>query len=487
MNIGILALAMSVSQPTAYPPGIAGPPIMPASPFLFVKVTGEKGDQAEAPKVTWHPLSSESTTTNSTVGLRPGYLYRFAFSDFPDAKGTVLYPSIEIRGTLIPRPGIPDVAKHPVPIAITERDIDQILNGRFITKIYYLEDPESAIPIEGKAGEALENSANSEEDAITEARLRGRPMLILRIGERPSTKEELARENVPGTILFPGAKQMPMPAAPPIFPFGAVMLYDPLLGPKAAAEECLNDGGDIGARLGEGPNRTIGGLDPTDTAMMYTTRKGTRVIASNRVGICVPRFVAARVGSGPTGHHSIHGPEAKHTLQPVSALDVRMLPGNIRGTERLVGLIGSKRINMMQSQEGPASLIQWSGRPAGLASIKGVSSIAMARGPEEITAYKGHVLLLEKSINPKHAEKIGDVVTITLKFSNPTTEEMSDIFIADSLTGRLEYVEGSTKSTYPTTFTATANKAGSVVLRWSVDGTLKPGESGTITFQVKIR
>jgi len=482
MNIGLLALALSVSQPTAYPPGIAGPPIMPASPFLFVKVSGEEGS-----KVTWHPLSAESTETNSTVGLRPGYLYRFQFADFPGAKGTILYPSIEIRGTLIPRPGIPDVAKHPVPIAISERDIEQILDGRFITKIYYLEDPDQAIPIEGKAGEAFENAASSEEDAITEARMRGRPMLILRIGERPFTKEELARENVLGTILFPGARQMPMPAAPPIFPFCGVMLYDPLLGPKAAAEECLKDGGDVGARLGEGPNRIIGGLDPTDTAMMYTTRRGTKVVASNRVGICVPRFVAARVDVGSTGHHSIHGPEAYTSLQPVSALDVRTLPGEIRGTEKLVGLIGTKRINMMESREGPAALIQWSGRPAGLSSIKGVASIAMARGPEEITAYKGQVLLLEKSIDPTHSHKIGDVVTITLKFSNPTTEEMTDIFIADSLTGRLEYVEGSTKSTLPTTFTATANKAGSVVLRWSVDGILKPGESGKITFQAKIR
>ena len=79
------------------------------------------------------------------------------------------------------------------------------------------------------------------------------------------------------------------------------------------------------------------------------------------------------------------------------------------------------------------------------------------------------------------------VVTVTLKFTNPTTEEMTDVVIADSLTARLEYVDGSTRSTRPTTFTATPNRAGSTVLRWALDGTLKPGESGRITFQVRIK
>jgi hypothetical protein len=79
------------------------------------------------------------------------------------------------------------------------------------------------------------------------------------------------------------------------------------------------------------------------------------------------------------------------------------------------------------------------------------------------------------------------VVTVTLRFTNPTTEEMTDVLIADSLTARLEYVEGSAKSSRPATFTATANRAGSMVLRWALDGSLKPGESGRITFQVRIK
>ena len=57
-------------------------------------------------------------------------------------------------------------------------------------------------------------------------------MLIFRVGERPYTKDELAGENVPGTILFPGAKTCPVPAAPPMLPFAGIMVYDPIIGPQ---------------------------------------------------------------------------------------------------------------------------------------------------------------------------------------------------------------------------------------------------------------
>ena len=80
------------------------------------------------------------------------------------------------------------------------------------------------------------------------------------------------------------------------------------------------------------------------------------------------------------------------------------------------------------------------------------------------------------------------MVTVTLKFSNPTTETMTDVIvIADSLTARLEYVDGTAKSSRAATFTAKNNEAGSVVLRWVIDGKLAPGESGIITFKARIK
>lgn len=483
MNVGLLTLALSVGQGPAMPPAPPGPPLFPASPFVFAKVTAPPGS-----KVTWYPLSSDTKTTADAVGLRPGYGYRFQLSEVPGPKGTVLYPSIEVRGTLIPRRGLPDVSKHPVPITFTEHDIDQILDGKLITKVYYLEDPETALPIQGEAGVPLESPAANEVEAIKDARLRGRPMLIVRVGERPATKDELERENVPGTILFADAKALPVAAYPPQIPFYGVMLFDPLLGPKAATEECLKDGGDVGPRIGEGPGGTIGNLDPTDTGMIYTTRRGTKVVASNRVGICVPRFAAARVETGAAGHHSVRGPDAHHRGVKSNDVFVTIGSGEVRGATQLAGMIGGKRASGFESRNGPEAFKQWSGRPAGLSNIQGVATVALARGPEEINAFPGaHNMLLEKSIDPPHPEKIGEVITVTLRFSNPTTETMTDVVIADSLTGRLEYIDGTTKSSRATTFTASPNKAGSLVLKWALDGSLKPGESGTITFKARIR
>lgn len=480
MNPGLLSLALVVGQPIA--PAVP-PPALPASPFLFVTVDAGPGAQ-----VTWQPGTKETTTTAGPVGLRPGYPYRFQLSDLPAARGVTLYPSIEVRGSLVPRPGLTDVSKHPVPILLTDHDIDRVLDGRLVTKIYYLEDPEKALGVTGAAGVALESAVGSEEEAIREARDRGRPMLILRVGERPFTKDELAAENVPGTILFPGVKIPPTPALPPRFPFGGIIVYDPIIGAKGAGEECLKDGGDIGPRVGPGPGGGIGGLDPSDTAMQFTTRWGTKVAPSNRVCICVPRFAAARVDTGPAAQHVLMVPEGVHRVQPVAALTVYNGPGASRAFEQLKGFIGSQRASMLEMRTGPMALDLWSGRPAGFSSIKGVATLAQARGPEEITAFPGCTsLLLQKSIDPANPDQIGQEVTVRLRFMNPTTETMTDVVVADNLTTRLEYIEGSAQSSRPATFSATPNGAGSVVLQWAIDGAVKPGESGTITFKVRIR
>lgn len=474
MNVGLLSLALTVGQPVA-------PAVPPPAPFLFVTVAVPAGGQ-----VTWFPALRDETATAAPVGLRPGYPYRFRISG---PKGVALYPSLEVRGSLVPRAGLPDVSKHPVPIAFTDNDIDRALNGRMITKIYYLEDPAKALPVAGRPGEALEFPADTETEAIQDARARGRAMLIVRLGERPYTKDELAAENVPGTILFPGARAMPIPAAPPTLPFNGVPVYDPIIGAKGAAEECLRDGGDFGPRAAPGPGpNAIGGLDPTDTVMQYTTRLGVRTTPSNTVCICVPRFGAMRVEAGVVGHQQAQVPQAFVELQVPRTVGFRTFPGEVAGLVQARGVMGHLRASGIQSVTGLGVLELWSGRPTGLANIQGAAVLAQARGPEEITAFPGCTsLMIQKWIDPPNPERIGQEVTVHLKFSNPTTEVMTDVVVADNLTTRLEYLPGTAKSSRPATFVATPNGVGSLVLRWTIDGKLMPGESGTITFKVRIR
>ncbi|WP_029630488.1 DUF11 domain-containing protein [Zavarzinella formosa] len=480
MNISLLALALTVAQPG---PNVGVPPVpvYPPAPFLFVKVNGPKGTD-----VTYHPATPQAVTTSDPVGLKPGYPYRLQLSNIPDHKDVAFYPSIEVRGILSHRPGFYPV-KHPVPIIFTEQDIQKVSEGKMITKIYYLESPDKALPVPSDPNEPLEFLAESEAEAIKEARERGRPMLIVRLGERPFTKNELARENVPATIYFPALQNNPTPPIPPMFAFTLVQPFDPILGPKGCDAECLHDGGDSGARMGVGPDGKLRGLDPSDTAMQYTTPRGSKVSPSNRVSLCVPRFVAARIETGTAGHHMVQNPEQGISIRPVAGLGGRTIVTQAANLEQVGAVKADQRASGMESKIGPGILDQWSGAPKGLANVQGTLVAAQITGPDEISSVPSHQFMIAKSVDPANADRIGQEVTFYLRFSNPTNEVMTNVIINDSLTARLEYVEGSAKSSRPSTFTNQGNEAGSSLLKWVLDGKLLPGEFGVISFKAKIK
>jgi uncharacterized repeat protein (TIGR01451 family) len=87
----------------------------------------------------------------------------------------------------------------------------------------------------------------------------------------------------------------------------------------------------------------------------------------------------------------------------------------------------------------------------------------------------------------RDAAQVGDIVTIFLRYTNHGGRPITNIGVTDSLTGRLEYVAGSAVSDRDAVFTATPNEAGSLTLRWEIDGTLQAGESGVVRFQVKVK
>src|SRR5579862_191710 len=134
MNLAVLMLL--TPMPGQVPVRPVPPPA--AAAFTFVKVLPPAGA-----KTTWYPGSTLAFNAqeDSAVGLRPGYSYRFEIAGLGHGKSERIYPSIEVRGSLVPRPGL-NVAEHPVPIFLSEEDISRILEGRFLSKIYYLEDPD---------------------------------------------------------------------------------------------------------------------------------------------------------------------------------------------------------------------------------------------------------------------------------------------------------------------------------------------------------
>ncbi|MCE9533923.1 MAG: DUF11 domain-containing protein [Planctomycetes bacterium] len=478
MNLGILALTLPLMA--SYPP-VPGP--IPAA-FTHIRVLAPEGS-----RTTWYPGTSWAVSTRNVdpVALRPGYCYRFELANIGERKKDVIWPSIEVRGTLIPQPQM-NVADHPIRIVFTEDDIERILEGRFITRFYYLEDPHRAINGTQLPGIPIEINTPNEAEALKEARSRGRLLIIVRAGERLWTPDELVRENVPGTIWLPKTMNgFPVPALPPALVHGGIPLFDPLSGPDCPTGECLFDGGDRNLNLGIGKENRLFGLDPSDTAIEYKTSSGKKVATSNRVCICIPRYAATRVEMVSLAHDAIRGPEIKLQTDTQQMLTHRLPPLSVAQLDQPIDATGQIKANAFIKEIGPLTKEMRLGRPVAIANMNGTKVVSELVEVDDLTVYPDCTLVLFKRMDPPNPKRIGEVVTFYLRYRNPSLQPMTEVVVSDSLTGRLEYIEGSAKSDRAATFTSSPNEAGSVVLRWSIDGKLLPGMSGTISFQARIR
>src|SRR5207244_12170007 len=101
--------------------------------------TSESG-QFSGPKLA--PLS---------VGLLIGSVYRLRVTNIQQQKGQEVYPTIEVINRLYPPMGME--FKFPIPIELTQEELEMALSGRFVTRVVYLEEPEAALPVAQKPGE----------------------------------------------------------------------------------------------------------------------------------------------------------------------------------------------------------------------------------------------------------------------------------------------------------------------------------------------
>jgi uncharacterized repeat protein (TIGR01451 family) len=537
-----LLVGGSVAQPNpllvpARPPSVA--------PLMYIRFAEPDGMD-----VTFYQGRAQPRTfkTPFTIGIRPGYVYRIKLSNIPDYPGLVLVPTLDVRGSLClpPQTG---AAKHPAPFILTRQDFDHVIDNSVITKLVFLEDPETAVPEQGKKGGLiLENEVSADKDLLTESRYYGRPIFGWRLGSRLVDEAELTAQSVQGTILFPGENFIPPAAIRPYVPFQCIPFFDPLLGPAHPREECLQDGGDVGNKAGIGPDGRLYGLDPSDTVAEFTDSCGRRqVTVSNRVCICVPRFGAlrseilpeaaqsnlvpgafriaeagagirsnvpsetARQSEGPGAFRGRERPSAwfnqdrlakAETTMVLRAVDLQLGVFEYVGTaavqqltqeqrlfvtrqiERAAVITGREGVQAVSQKEGTYVI----GQVQGLASASQiVSTCELTLTCEDICpALPDKPLVLRKWIK-EHDAQVGDVVTFFLRYSNAGGQPIDNIVVSDSLTNRLEFVSGSAKSDRAAVFTTQQNEAGSVILRWELQGRLPACESGTVSFQARIR
>lgn len=422
----------------------------------------------------------------AVMGLRPGYAYRFELSNLPFHPGQSIYPEVELRGTLVPRAGM-KYMDYPIPLTFSQADIERVLRGVVVTKVIYLEDPDRAVPAEVGRNAPVEMPDASEPEALKAALDNGRLMAIVRVGNLKPTPEQLRPYAIEGTILLPGEKYLKAPVAPPTVPVVLCPMYDPILGPKGPKEECFTDGGDRDIPLGITPDGRLGGLNPTDVGVEYTTGGRRKVTTSNVVCICSPRFMVRRAEVVPGGvelplvlaaNVGATGPgflrERRAAMQEIALVRPSAALGTVRPSA-YVGQIG-------------VSFFLGSQRPLVVGQAEGIAVVATLVEPAQLTAYPTLCpLTVTKSVDPPGPKEPGEVVTVTIRYANTGSKEVSDVVVSDSLSARLEYVPGSAASDRPSNFTVAENEVGSVVVRWELPGTILPGQAGTVKFKAKVR
>jgi uncharacterized repeat protein (TIGR01451 family) len=501
MNVGLMTLMGTLAvggpvhagaMPGAFPvPGQQPVPAFPhqmkplpaPAPVLAARVIAPKGV-----RVTVYPGSplARMFEAPALLGLRPGYVYRMELSNLPYAPGRVLYPEVEVRGTLVTRPGM-KYMDWPTPLLFTQNDIERALGGVVITKAVYLEDPEKAIPSEFGLNAPVELPADTEEEAIKAAIANGRLVAIVRLGNKVPAAEVLKASAIEGTILMPGEKYLRTPALPPTIAYYACPLYDPMLGPKLPTEECFPDGGDKLDRLGIGPFGQIGGLNPTDVGVEFTIAGQRRVTTSNIVCLCVPRFVIQRAELFPSGFDVPVPLAGQVSTQGVIAFSDRVAAMAAIGREKPVGFHNRQRLMAFVGRAGVGFFIGTS-KPNVIGQIEGIAITGAVVEPEVLTAYPTLApLTVSKSVDPDGMVNSGDIVTFTIRYVNTGNRPISDVAVNDSLSGRLEYVVGSAQSDRAANFAVAENESGSVVVRWEMPGVLLPGQGGVVKFKAKVR
>ncbi len=115
------------------------------------------------------------------VGLAIGPVYRFRVTEIPGQPGLELFPTVEIVDRLHPPPG--EMLRFPIPIELTREELLSAAEGRFITRVIYLEDPMLAVPLDEEDRQRWVEARPGEDPLVVADHL-GRPMAIVRLGGR---------------------------------------------------------------------------------------------------------------------------------------------------------------------------------------------------------------------------------------------------------------------------------------------------------------
>jgi hypothetical protein len=116
------------------------------------------------------------------AGMLIGQVYRLRVMNLPLLPGLEVFPTIEVINRLYAPPG--QEVRFPIVIDLPLEDLRLAADGKFVTRVVYLEDPQTALPVRENPRQQEWFEAPAGTDPLAAADQLGRPMAIVRIGGR---------------------------------------------------------------------------------------------------------------------------------------------------------------------------------------------------------------------------------------------------------------------------------------------------------------
>lgn len=317
-------------------------------------------------------------------------------------------------------------------------------------------------------------------------------------------------------------------------PYGYALPGGPVNAYATDAQEFICDGGDHPPAAVVRRDDSIGGLQPEDTIVHYTTEAGDiELQASNRVCLYAPRFSSVRKITGavagghavglagfdrPLGTNRVQVNEGGVVMSETVELGhadvarrIDAMRERMRGvpvenvlqleqaTDVLAALVGLSMDQLNELRDEDKALLEQLARAAVAWTIDESVEVAIEdlKAPtltrdeslEGFTIYDfpdAGQLQIGKLADRTDA-KPGEIVSFVIHVKNVGDSAVDHVVLTDNLTTRLEYVEDSQTSSGGAEFEAIANEGQSLRLLWKLTDKLRVGESFTIRFQCKVR
>ena len=116
------------------------------------------------------------------AGMLIGAVYRLRVTNIPLQPGLEVYPTVEVIDRTYPP--LRMTKRFPIPIELTQDELELALQGKFVTRVIYVEEPTTALPVVEEPGHQSYFEVSRGDDPLAGADRLGRPVAILRLGGR---------------------------------------------------------------------------------------------------------------------------------------------------------------------------------------------------------------------------------------------------------------------------------------------------------------